>query len=104
MRLIDADKLHYKTVRIATQNGIKPALVVFAKEIQKMPAIPQIKMQVDPAKRGEWVNDKGIYRCTACNTLCAVAGWAYCIPPKQMYEVFKFCPECGAKMDGVGYE
>lgn len=54
---------------------------------------------VDLTKHGEWVNDKGIYRCTACNTLCAVAGWASRIPEKQMYEVFKFCPECGAKMD-----
>ena len=43
MKIIDADKLHYKTVRIATQKGIKPALVVFAKEIQKMPEIVRCK-------------------------------------------------------------
>lgn len=43
MKIIDADKLHYKTVRIATAKGIKPALVVFAKEIQKMPEIVRCK-------------------------------------------------------------
>ena len=43
MKIIDADKLHYKTVRIATQKGIKPALVVFAKEIQKMTDIVRCK-------------------------------------------------------------
>ena len=43
MKIIDADKLHYKTVRIATEKGTRPALVVFAKEIQKMPEIVRCK-------------------------------------------------------------
>ena len=48
---------------------------------------------------GHWIKDNGIYKCTACNSLCTVAGWADCIPEKQMYKVFRFCPYCGAKMD-----
>lgn len=48
---------------------------------------------------GHWIKDNGIYKCTACNSLCTVAGWADCIPEKQMYKVFRFCPNCGAKMD-----
>ena len=48
-------------------------------------------------KRGRWVNDKGLYRCTACNNLLTVAGWD--IPEKQIYKSFKFCPNCGAKME-----
>lgn len=39
MRLIDADELHYKQVYIHTEKGLRPALVVFAKEIRKMPKI-----------------------------------------------------------------
>lgn len=50
-------------------------------------------------KHGKWVNDKGLYKCTACNDHCTVAGWADCIPEEQMYKVFKFCPNCGAKME-----
>ena len=39
MKIIDADKLHYKQVYIQTEKGLRPALVVFAKEIRKMPTI-----------------------------------------------------------------
>lgn len=54
--------------------------------------------QIEP-KRGKWIYDKGLYRCTACNNLLTVAGWD--IPEEQIYKSFKFCPNCGAKMDGV---
>ena len=44
MRRIDADKLHYKQVDIVSVKNdaqqIKPDIVVFAKEIDKMPTIP----------------------------------------------------------------
>ena len=39
MKIIDADKLHYKQVYIQTEKGLRPALVVFAKEIRKMPEL-----------------------------------------------------------------
>lgn len=48
-------------------------------------------------KKGKWVYDKGLYRCTACNDLLTVAGWD--IPEKVIYTNFKFCPNCGAKME-----
>lgn len=53
-------------------------------------------------KNGEWTNDGvayGIYKCTACNGLCRVSGWANCFSEEQMYKEFKFCPNCGAKME-----
>lgn len=43
MKIIDADKLHYKQVYIDTEKGPRPALVVFAKEIRKMPEIVRCK-------------------------------------------------------------
>ena len=54
-------------------------------------------------KRGKWIKDPGgsysLYKCTVCNDCCTVAGWANCIPEEQMYKTFKFCPNCGAKME-----
>lgn len=52
---------------------------------------------IDHVKHGEWIYDKGLYRCTVCNNLLTVAGWD--IPEEQIYKSFKFCPNCGAKME-----
>lgn len=57
---------------------------------------------IDHVKHGKWIKDKDVYslyKCTACNGLCTVAGWANCIPEEQMYKSFKYCPNCGAKME-----
>lgn len=67
------------------------------RRLEDLPSAPTI----DNVKRGKWINDKGLYKCTACNDLCTVAGWADCIPEEQMSKAFKFCPNCGAKMDEV---
>jgi Zn finger protein HypA/HybF involved in hydrogenase expression len=94
MKIIDADKLHYKTVRIATQKGIKPALVVFAKEIQKMPKIEMPEI----VRHGHWVveRDEMVMHCASCAWVFEYYG--------GLEEVYNFCPHCGAKMDGVEYE
>ncbi len=84
MKIIDADKLHYKTVRIATEKGAKPALVVFAKEIQKTKGLPIAE------RHGMW------YDVDGCMTICSECHGYGCESP--------YCPNCGAKMDGVGYE
>lgn len=91
MKIIDADKLHYKQVYIQTEKGLRPALVVFAKEIRKMPAIPQIKVQVDPVKPGRWRYDKplGLEWCSKC-------GFGKRNGDKRWYS---YCPSCGAKME-----
>ena len=51
MRRIDADKLHYKKVDIVSVKDdaqiIKSDIVVFAKEIDKMPALPGFPTQDD---------------------------------------------------------
>lgn len=83
MKIIDADKLHYKTVRIATQKGIKPALVVFAKEIDKAP-------RLTPQRQGMW------YDVDGCMTVCSECHGYGCETP--------YCPNCGAKMNGGGDE
>ena len=51
-------------------------------------------------KTGKWIKDNSLYKCSSCKDLCTVAGWANCIPEEQMYKSFKFCPNCGARMEG----
>lgn len=55
---------------------------------------------VDHVNHGKWIKDNSLYKCSACNDFCTVAGWANCIPEEQMYKSFKFCPNCGARMEG----
>ena len=87
MRLIDADLLKEKandTDYMPTDKWVRLS------DIEDMPTI-------DAVKHGKWINDKGLYKCTACNNLLTVAGWD--IPEEQIYKSFKFCPNCGAKME-----
>ena len=73
-------------------NGFNTALVATTVQLKNLPSAE---------RRGRWIKDKNLYKCTACNDLLTVAGWADCIPEKQIYTAFKYCPNCGAKMDEV---
>lgn len=110
MRLIDADALEEQLsdkakemLGIAEQcqglaiNYYTGAKYGFAKAAIIANGLPTIE-----PKRGKWIKDgvrNALYKCSACNDLCAVAGWANCIPEEQMYKSFKFCPNCGARME-----
>lgn len=113
MKIIDADKLHYKQVCIQTEKGPRPALVVFAKEIRKMPEIPKIKAQVDLVKHGHWTIEdiityersyggtlyEPVYKCSCCGrvTESYVRGDEPIMPEDADFP--EFCGNCGAKMD-----
>lgn len=61
-------------------------------------------LEAEPIKHGKWVKDNGpysLYKCSACNEFCTVAGWANCIPEERMYKAFKYCPNCGARMQST---
>ena len=105
MKIIDADKLHYKQVYIQTEKGLRPALVVFAKEIRKMPEIVRCKdCKKYIIKHGHWrERDFGLI-CSECNHYTETMydepfnnefgkGWAL----KRPY----YCGYCGARMDEV---
>lgn len=104
MRLIDADALRDAMYHEAFEtdsdmqkwdSGCWIQYKMFQNQIENAPTI-------EP-RHGKWIKDGvsySLYKCTACNDLCTVAGYADCIPEKQMYRSFKFCPNCGAKMEG----
>lgn len=50
-------------------------------------------------KKGVWIDDKGLYRCSVCNNLWT-AWWIVACPKERMYKEMKFCPNCGADMRG----
>lgn len=101
MKIIDADKLHYKQVYIQTEKGLRPALVVFAKEIRKMPEIPQLKVKVDPVRPGEWIygeHDMAMcdgYWCDQCGFFVP---WDYEHKFIDFIKDYHWCPHCGARM------
>lgn len=98
MRLIDADNLVQILHEALQESGstcTKALLTSFA--CTAICAAPEVN--AEPVKHGEWVNDNGLYRCTACGELWTI-GWADCIPIQYMYKERPYCPKCGAKMDG----
>lgn len=57
---------------------------------------------IDSVRHGKWIKcgeAYALYKCSACNYFCTVAGDANCVSEERMYKVFKFCPNCGAKME-----
>lgn len=122
MRLIDADALikwvqecGEKCPTLSVEklfNTIKNAPTIEPKKVVEDYCRPRNLMMVaaedfhrfdvPDRKVGKWVKDGeayALYKCSACNDLCTVAGYANCIPEEQMYKAFKFCPNCGAKME-----
>ena len=45
-------------------------------------------------KYGRWIDEYPYVRCSECN-----AEWVNCITDNDP-KMFKYCPNCGAKMDG----
>lgn len=75
MRLVDADML-CKYCDNNINHSITP------NEIMRMPYI-----DAEPVKHGRWSeDDEGFYHCSACKEL---SDWDH-----------RYCPNCGAKMDG----
>lgn len=71
-----------KCEEMANIYGVKPTLNDFKNAIYNAPAA-----DVEPVRHGEWNFDyyKGVYYCSLCNNIDT---------PN------KYCPNCGARMDG----
>ena len=58
------------------------------------------KVDVEPVRHGEWANEETAVTCTAC-------GRSYDTDfeiKRNVIMNFKYCPRCGAKMDGSKVE
>lgn len=46
-------------------------------------------------KRGKWINDRGLYKCSCCNRLWA-EWWVISKPIERMRKEMPYCPMCGS--------
>ena len=74
MRLIDADKLPKYTGYVLSANEVAMA-------VEKAPTVDAV-----PVRHGRWNNGYEVQNCSECG-----------YRGKRSY---KYCPNCGAKMDG----
>ena len=46
-------------------------------------------------KKGKWINDGGLYKCSCCNQLWT-EWWVLSKPPERMRKECPYCPMCGS--------
>lgn len=84
MRLIDVDKLVWRT-QLRLDRTMLDVDFVFKEDIDAMPTI-----EAEPIEHGYWIGSwSEKYHVSSGCSICK------CISP----EPFKYCPNCGAKMD-----
>lgn len=91
MRLINADEIQYTKDWVVTDKipkvggyNAKAIYRVTKEEIDAMPTVDAV-----PVVHGHWIDkDGGIATCSVCGDRWGV------------WSVMKYCPNCGAKMDG----
>lgn len=92
MRLIDADDIPY--TMLYKENWMKgtgeEAQGAWKSDIDKMPTI-----DAGPVIHGEWVIDGEFIDCSVCKR----EKWSR-VPYEDLVKRFKFCPNCGARLDG----
>ena len=101
MRLIDADKLKRRVQSVATEAWklkleakVETTLNQFLDYVEQSPTIDAVEVV-----RGEWIwhEDEDICNCSECEFEIDATG---CIEPMEYVGVFRYCPNCGAKMKG----
>ena len=97
-KYIDADTLEKDGWNMQRIRQVSPTEMVC--ETKKPTDFPAADVQ--EMRHGRWVNDNGLYKCSACNTF-TITGWANCIPIAQMNKTMRYCNNCGARMD-IEYE
>lgn len=85
-------------------DGLKKALSTLANDVKDIPAA-----DARPVKRGKWILDEdphdGDCRCSACGVAIGQMhernhGLLNALTGGKWWEFYKYCPICGAKMDG----
>lgn len=103
MRLVDADAL-VKTIESVHCKDCNNYNGVCCRACEWMDAMDYIEdaptIDAQPVKHGIFVFEKGDYRNTVDGYRCTSCGETYHTKVPYFSE-YKFCPNCGAKMDGV---
>ena len=102
MRLIDADALIERCERIASIDYNKFASTLswahayetFIIELEDAPTI-----EAEPVRHGEWVRTHAFHSIDEHKHICSCCGFQMYMT-KRVKEMYKYCPKCGAKMDG----
>lgn len=108
MRLIDADAL-VEDIKseIDDDKEIYPddkASIIFRAEMKTVIRIVKNQDTVDPVKHGHWIpfwsiSNGDCFVCSECKGELFLADtWKICF--KSPADKYKYCPNCGAKMDG----
>lgn len=84
-RLIDADEFERFLMNLPDEVLCEDCCYVVVNEMRKQPTI-------DTVKHGKWIEDKerDMLRCSVCQNFYV----------ENYMFWFKYCPECGARMDG----
>ena len=93
MRLIDADALSQKWQNVLKEKADEKESVAyqtFELFIDRLKNEPTI--EAEPVRRGEWLHRNNFL---LNRTTCSECGVYF-----DMLEVDRYCPNCGAKMDG----
>ena len=100
-RLISADRLKRKYAILGAEWSPKVSFEAVLRDIDNQPTV-----DAEPVKRGRWINERihnlhnGEQRdareCSECGAVYFVYDMA-----NALDEVPRYCPNCGAKMEGV---
>jgi hypothetical protein len=99
MRLIDADALIQK--RSHAKAYFPDMYVIGQGYVMSAPTIDAV-----PVVRGEWIAEQKDaeyceFRCSACDESVGQTDQFDETEVKQFSEWYKYCPNCGARMDGA---
>ena len=97
MRLIDADQ--FKAKLLSLMNSKAPTPDEIDCILDGVLNLLEEQSTIDPVKHGHWVFTGRTYKCSNCylKEYNAVEADLCDMPLLN----FKYCPHCGAKMDGV---
>ena len=89
-RYIDADKLHLEAIPM-DMGG----LVFIEDVLERIYDMPTV--DAEPVRHGRWV--KHVMDIPEHPSRCSKCGWGDHHIRRQTVQEFRFCPNCGAKMD-----
>lgn len=60
--------------------------------------LKQVQSAMPVQKKGKWLTDRGLYKCSNCNHVFSELWWVETCPIDRMNKYMRFCPQCGAEM------